>query len=91
MKIFAVLAVPVLVILATIGITLYASGLSAGYREASEKRIEELREAHASHCCPGDSEPCVFGPGIVGVKNCIKTTWDKCAPDPRYRTQEPSK
>jgi hypothetical protein len=79
-----VIVLCVIIIFTVVGRVLYINGSSDGYREATDKHLEDLKKIRSEHCCPGDVQPCVFGSGIVGIKNCIRTTWDQCEPDPRY-------
>jgi hypothetical protein len=53
-----------------------------------EGRQDGFREERANHCEHGETRPCVFGPGIVGIQICTYyPSWKDttCNPDPAYR------
>lgn len=60
-------------------------GDAHGFHEELQRQGEERRKEIAERCCRGETRPCVFGPGIVGVQECGFFEWRQCEPDPRFR------
>lgn len=69
------LLLPLFIVLCLVVEVAFFVGQEQG-RDACEERHQ---------CQRGETNPCAFGPGVVGVQKCFGQQWDKCEPDPRFR------